>query len=68
MRHSNQLRNEATDVGSCSFVSSNEPVKNGCEVIDEMFHTVPLKGKMTVTCELDLSSFELRKIMSLLLD
>ena len=29
---------EATDVGSWSFVSSNEPVKNGCEVIYEMFH------------------------------
>ena len=38
VRHSNQLRCEATDVGSWSFVSSNEPVKNGCEVIYEMFH------------------------------
>ena len=27
---SNQLSYEATDVGSWSFVSSNEPVKNGC--------------------------------------
>ena len=36
----NQLSYEATDVGSWSFVSSNEPVKNGCEVIYEMFHTV----------------------------
>ena len=33
MRRSNQLSYEATDVGSWSFVSSNEPVKNGCEVI-----------------------------------
>ena len=32
-RRSNQLSYEATDVGSWSFVSSNEPVKNGCEVI-----------------------------------
>ena len=37
-RPSNQLSYEATDVGSWSFVSSNEPVKNGCEVIYEMFH------------------------------
>ena len=36
---SNQLSYEATDVGSWSFVSSNEPVKNGCEVIYEMFET-----------------------------
>ena len=35
---SNQLSYEATDVGSWSFVSSNEPVTNGCEVIYEMFH------------------------------
>ena len=35
----NQVRShEATEVGSWSFVSSNEPVKNGCEVIYEMFH------------------------------
>ena len=27
-----------TDVGSWSFVTSNEPVKNGCEVIYETFH------------------------------
>ena len=33
VRRSNQLSYEATDVGSWSFVSSNEPVKNGCEVI-----------------------------------
>ena len=32
------LRVLATDVGSWSFVISNEPVKNGCEVIYEMFH------------------------------
>ena len=38
VRHSNQLSYEATDVGSWSAVSSNEPVKNGCEVIFEMFH------------------------------
>ena len=35
---SNQLSYEATNVGSWSFVSSNEPVKNGCEAIHEMFH------------------------------
>ena len=34
---SNQLSYEATDVGSWSFVSSNDPVKNGCEVIYEIF-------------------------------
>ena len=38
VRRSNQLSFEATDVGSWSFVSSNEPVKNECEVIHEMFH------------------------------
>ena len=38
MQRSNQLSKEATDVESWSFVSSNEPVKNGCEVIYEMFH------------------------------
>ena len=38
VRRSNQLSYEATDVGSWLFVSSNEPVKNGCEVIYEMFH------------------------------
>ena len=38
VRSSNQLSYEATDVGSWSFVSSNEPVKNGCEVMHEMFH------------------------------
>ena len=32
MRRSKHLSYEATDVGSWSFVSSNEPVKNGCEV------------------------------------
>ena len=37
-RSKNQLSYEATDVGSRSFVISNEPVKNGCEVIYEMFH------------------------------
>ena len=38
MRRSNQLRYEATDVGSWSFVGSNEPVRNKCEVIYEIFH------------------------------
>ena len=38
VRRSNQLSYEATDVGNWSFVSSNEPVKNGCEVIYKMFH------------------------------
>ena len=37
VQRSNQLSYEATDVGSWSFVSSNEPVKNRCEVIYEMF-------------------------------
>ena len=35
---SNQLSYEATDIGSWSFVSSNEPVRNECEVINETFH------------------------------
>ena len=38
VRRSNQLTYEATNVGSWLFVSSNEPVKNGFEVIYEMFH------------------------------
>ena len=38
VRHFNQLSYEVTDGGNWSFVSSNEPVKNGCEVIYEMFH------------------------------
>ena len=38
VRRSNQLSYEPTDVESWSFVSSNEPVKNGCEGIYEMFH------------------------------
>ena len=33
VQRSNQLSYEVTDVESWSFVSSNEPVKNGCEVI-----------------------------------
>ena len=33
VRRSNKLRYEATDVGSWSFVGSNEPVRNECEVI-----------------------------------
>ena len=32
VRRSNQVNYEATDAGSWSFVSSYEPVKNGCEV------------------------------------
>ena len=36
VQRSNQLSYEATDVGTRSFVSSYEPVKNGCEVIYEM--------------------------------
>ena len=35
---SNLLSYEATDVGSWSFVGSNEPVRNEREVIYEMFH------------------------------
>ena len=38
VRRTNQLSYEATDVGSSSFVGSNEPVRNECEVIYEMFH------------------------------
>ena len=38
VRCSNQLSYEATDVRCWSFVSSNEPVKNGCELIYETFH------------------------------
>ena len=38
LRRSNQLSYEATDVGSWSVASSNEPVKNGCEEIYELFH------------------------------
>ena len=38
MRRSKQLSYEATDVGNWSFVGSNEPVRNECEVIYEMFH------------------------------
>ena len=38
VRRSNQLSYEATDVGSLSFVGSNEPVRNECEVIYEIFH------------------------------
>ena len=37
VRRSNQLSYEATNVESWSFVSSNKLVKNGCEVIYEMF-------------------------------
>ena len=38
VRRSNQLSYKATDVGSWSFLSSNEFVKKGCEVIHEIFH------------------------------
>ena len=38
VRRSNQRSNKATDVGSSSFVGSNEPVRSECEVIYEMFH------------------------------
>jgi len=38
MRRSNHLSYETTDVGSWSFVGSNEPVRNGCEVMYEIFH------------------------------
>ena len=38
MRRSNQLSYEATDVGSWSFVDSNEPVRDEHQVIYEMFH------------------------------
>ena len=43
VRRSNQLSYEATDVGSWSFVSSKEPVKNGCEVTYEIFHIIELR-------------------------
>ena len=36
---SNQLSYEATDVGSWSFVGSNEPVRDECEFIYEIFNT-----------------------------
>ena len=38
VRRSKQLSYEATDVESWSFVGSNKPVRNKCEVICEMFH------------------------------
>ena len=37
---SNQLSHEAIDVGSWSFVGSNEPVRNECEVIYEIIHII----------------------------
>ena len=46
MRRSKQLSYEAADVGSWSFVSSNERVKNGCEVIYEMFHILNCRFEM----------------------
>ena len=42
VRRSNQLIYEATDVGSWSFVSSNEPVKNGCELIYDLWSDISL--------------------------
>ena len=38
VRRSNQLSYEAIDVGSWSFVDSNELVRNECQVGYEMFH------------------------------
>ena len=38
VRCSNQLSYEATDVRCCLFVGSNEPVRNECKVIYEIFH------------------------------
>ena len=38
VRRSNQLSYEATNVVSWPFVGSNEPVRNECQVIYEMFH------------------------------
>ena len=38
VRRSNQLNFEATDVEDWSFVGSNEPVRNECEVTYEIFH------------------------------
>ena len=52
VRRSNQLSCEATDIGSWSFVSSNEPVKDGCEVIYEMFHILK--------CGFEISNFKWR--------
>ena len=39
VQRSNQLSYEVTDVRGLSFVGSNEPVRNECEVINERFHT-----------------------------
>ena len=36
LRRSNQVSYEDTDIGSWSFVVSNEPVRNECEVIYEI--------------------------------
>ena len=38
VRRSPQLSYEAADVGSWSFLGCNEPVRNECEMIYEMFH------------------------------
>ena len=37
VRCSNQLNYESTEVGSWSFVDPNEPMRNKCEVICEIF-------------------------------
>ena len=42
VRRSNQLNYEATDVENWSFVGSNEPVRNECEVTYEIFHVKPV--------------------------
>ena len=38
LRRSNQLSYEATDIGSWSFASCNEPVRDDWEVIYGVFH------------------------------
>ena len=38
VQRSNQLSYEATDIGRCSFVGPEEPVRNECEVIGKIFH------------------------------
>jgi len=59
VQRSNQLSYEATDIGSWSFVSSNEPVKDGCEVIYEMFHILNCGFEQRHDCE-DNSSLDFR--------
>ena len=38
VRRSNQLSYEATDVGSSSYVGSNEATRTECEMIYQIFH------------------------------